>query len=52
MNPENRTLIKVNIEDAEKADSIFTKLMGDEVEMRKNFIQSRASTVNIDDLDF
>ena len=52
MNPENRTLIKVNIEDAEKADSIFTKLMGDEVETRKNFIQSRASTVNIDDLDF
>ena len=52
MNPENRTLIKVNIEDAEKADSIFTKLMGDEVEARKNFIQSRASTVNIDDLDF
>ena len=52
MNPENRTLIKVNIEDAEKADTIFTKLMGDEVEARKNFIQSRASTVNIDDLDF
>lgn len=52
MNPENRTLIRVNIEDAEKADAIFTKLMGDEVEMRKNFIQSRAATVDLDDLDF
>lgn len=52
MNPENRTLIRVNIDDAEKADAIFTKLMGQEVEMRKNFIQSRAKTVNIEDLDF
>ena len=52
MNPKNRTLVRVNIEDAEKADAIFTKLMGDEVEMRKNFIQSRAATVDLDDLDF
>ena len=52
MNPENRTLIRVNIEDAEKADAIFTKLMGDEAELRKNFIQSRAATVDLDDLDF
>lgn len=52
MNPENRTLIRVNIEDAEKADAIFTKLMGSEAELRKNFIQSRASTVDLDDLDF
>ena len=52
MNPANRTLIRVNIEDAEKADAIFTKLMGDEVELRKNFIQSRAATVDMDDLDF
>ena len=52
MNPENRTIIRVNIEDAEKADAIFTKLMGQEVEMRKNFIQSRAASVNLDDLDF
>lgn len=52
MNPKNRTLIRVNIDDAEKADAIFTKLMGQEVEMRKNFIQSRAKTVNIEDLDF
>jgi DNA gyrase subunit B len=52
MNPDNRILVNVNIEDAEKADAIFTKLMGDEVELRKNFIQSRAKTVNLDDLDF
>jgi DNA gyrase subunit B len=52
MNPDNRVLVSVNIEDAEKADAIFTKLMGDEVELRKNFIQSRAKTVNLDDLDF
>ncbi len=52
MNPEKRTLIRVNIEDAEKADAIFTKLMGSEAELRKNFIQSRAATVDLDDLDF
>ena len=52
MNPDNRVLVRVNIEDAEKADAIFTKLMGQEVELRKNFIQSRASSVKIDDLDF
>lgn len=52
MNPENRVLVRVNIEDAEKADAVFTKLMGDQVELRKNFIQSRAATVNLADLDF
>ena len=52
MNPENRVLVRVNIEDAEKADAIFTKLMGNQVDLRKNFIQSRAATVNLDDLDF
>ena len=49
MNPERRVLVKINIEDAEKADAIFTKLMGTEVELRKNFIQSRAKFVK--DLD-
>ena len=49
MNPEKRVLIKVNVEDAEKADAIFNKLMGTEVELRKNFIQSRAKFVK--DLD-
>ena len=52
MNPEKRTLIRVNIEDAEKADAIFTKLMGNEVNLRKNFIQTRAASVDLDDLDF
>jgi DNA gyrase subunit B len=49
MNPENRVLIQVRVEDAEKADAIFNKLMGEEVELRKNFIQSRAKFVK--DLD-
>ena len=51
MNPENRVLVKVHLADAEKADAIFTKLMGDEVELRKSFIQSRAKFVNLEDLD-
>ena len=51
MNPENRVLVQVKIEDAEKADAIFSKLMGDEVSMRKNFIQSRARDINIEELD-
>jgi len=42
MDPEARVLVQVRIEDAERADAIFSKLMGTEVEMRKNFIQSRA----------
>ena len=49
MNPENRVLIQVKTEDAEKADAIFTKLMGSEVELRKNFIQTHAKFVK--DLD-
>lgn len=52
MNPENRVLVQVRVEDAEKADAIFTKLMGEEVELRKNFIQTRAKFVNTEDLDF
>jgi DNA gyrase subunit B len=51
MNPENRVLIQVKVEDAEKADAIFTKLMGDQVDLRKNFIQSRAKFVNLEELD-
>lgn len=51
MNPENRVLVQVKIEDAEKADAIFTKLMGDEVSLRKNFIQTRAKDVSIEELD-
>lgn len=51
MNPENRVLIQVRIEDAERSDAIFTKLMGDEVSLRKNFIQSRAKNANLEELD-
>jgi DNA gyrase subunit B len=49
MDPANRVLVQVRIDDAEKADAIFSKLMGTEVEMRKNFIQSHAKFVK--DLD-
>lgn len=51
MNPDNRVLVQVKVEDAERADAIFTKLMGDEVSLRKNFIQSRAKDVNLEELD-
>ncbi len=51
MNPENRVLIKVTVEDAERADAIFTKLMGDQVDLRKSFIQSRAKTISLEELD-
>lgn len=49
MNPAKRVLVQVKVEDAEKADAIFNKLMGTEVELRKNFITSRAKFVK--DLD-
>jgi DNA gyrase subunit B len=49
MNPEDRTLVRVNIEDAVAADEIFTILMGDKVEPRKEFIQENAKKVqNLD----
>ena len=51
MNPEGRVLMQVRVEDAEKADAIFTKLMGDEVSLRKNFIQSRAKEADLEELD-
>ncbi len=49
MNPEKRVLVQVKVQDAEKADAIFNKLMGTEVELRKNFIQTHAKFVK--DLD-
>lgn len=51
MNPENRVLVQVRVEDAERADQIFTKLMGDEVETRKNFIQTHAKDLSLEELD-
>lgn len=48
MNPQNRILKKVNIEDAESADATFTMLMGDEVPPRKHFIQTHAKSATLD----
>ena len=51
MNPEGRVLIQVRVEDAEAADAVFTKLMGDEVSMRRSFIQARAKEADLEELD-
>ncbi len=49
MNPEKRMMLRVNVEDAEKANETFEILMGDEVEPRKKFIQTYAKDVrNLD----
>ena len=49
MNPETRTLLRVEIEDAVEADRIFNDLMGDKVEPRREFIDKYALSVkNID----
>ena len=49
MDPEQRTLLQVTLEDAVEADSIFTILMGDQVEPRKAFIEAHArEVVNLD----
>jgi DNA gyrase subunit B len=49
MDPEQRVLIQANVEDAEKADLVFSMLMGEEVDIRKDFILSRAKFAS--DLD-
>jgi DNA gyrase subunit B len=49
MNPENRVLLQVKIEDAVESDEIFTILMGDQVEPRRDFIETNAlNVVNLD----
>lgn len=48
MNPENRVLLQVTVEDAAAADEVFTMLMGDEVPPRKRFIQTHAKMATLD----
>jgi len=48
MDPKNRVLKKINIEDAEEVDRVFTMLMGEEVPPRKHFIQENAKLANLD----
>lgn len=48
MDPQNRTLKKVTIKDAEDADKMFSMLMGEEVPPRKKYIQTHAKMANLD----
>ncbi|SPN73420.1 DNA gyrase subunit B,DNA gyrase subunit B,Type IIA topoisomerase (DNA gyrase/topo II, topoisomerase IV), A subunit,DNA gyrase, B subunit,DNA gyrase B [Chlamydia serpentis] len=51
MNPEQRTLIRVSLKDAVEADHIFTMLMGEEVPPRREFIESHALSIRMNNLD-
>ena len=48
MNPDNRVIVQISIEDAEKADEAFTILMGDKVEPRREFIERNAQYATLD----
>jgi DNA gyrase subunit B len=48
MNPENRVLVQVSVEDAALADQVFSMLMGDEVEPRRVFIEQNAKYAKLD----
>ncbi|MGH8875372.1 MAG: DNA topoisomerase IV subunit B, partial [Acidimicrobiia bacterium] len=50
MNPDTRTLVRVEMEDAARAEEIFSKLMGDDVAERKTFIQHNAKDVRFLDI--
>ena len=49
LDPHVRTLLQVRVQEADDADDIFAKLMGDDVEPRRNFIQDNA--LNVANLD-
>lgn len=51
MNPETRTLKRVEIDDAAEADRVFTVLMGDRVAPRREFIETHGARMNLTDLD-
>ena len=51
MNPESRILIQLTIEDAIEAEKMFNDLMGEDVELRRKFIQENATLVSPDDID-
>ncbi|MGA7938046.1 MAG: DNA topoisomerase (ATP-hydrolyzing) subunit B [Kovacikia sp.] len=51
MDPETRTLKRIEIEDAAEADRVFTVLMGDRVAPRREFIETYGSKLNLTDLD-
>ena len=50
LDPDARTLLQVKVDDVADADDLFTKLMGDVVEPRREFIQQNA--LNVENLDF
>ena len=50
LDPDARTLLQVKVDDVAEADDLFTKLMGDVVEPRREFIQNNA--LNVENLDF
>ena len=49
MNPEHRILIQITMKDAVEADAMFNKLMGEDVDLRRQFIEENATLV--EDLD-
>ena len=48
MNPDNRVIVQIQIEDAERADEAFSILMGEQVEPRRQFIEKNAKYANLD----